>query len=63
MNTIFASPQTATTISMDCPWCDEPLAVDDAFATTSILCGSCATAIDVEPVLATPDSRPIEIAA
>ena len=63
MNTIFASPQTATTISMACPWCNEPLALDDAFRATAVRCGSCATAIDLEPIGATSPAASMEIAA
>jgi hypothetical protein len=63
MNATFATPQTATTISMACAWCDEPLALDDAFAATVLRCGSCATAIDIEPVGATSSSASLEVAA
>ena len=57
MNAIFATPRTPTTISIPCPWCDEPLAVEDAFAAAAVRCTGCATSIDLEPVsVATPAS-------
>jgi ribosomal protein S27E len=63
MNATFASQHTATTISIACPWCDEPLALDDAFATTVVRCRSCATTIDLEPVGPTSARPSIDIAA
>ena len=47
MNAINAMPRTPTTISIACPWCDEPLAVEDAFAASAVRCGACATSIDL----------------
>lgn len=63
MNAIFATPQTTTTISMTCPWCDEPMAVDDAFAATAVRCSSCATRIDIAPTATVASTSPMEIAA
>ena len=47
MNAINAMPRTPTTISIACPWCDEPLAVEDAFAASAVRCDACATSIDI----------------
>ena len=63
MNAIFATPHTPTTIAIDCPWCAEPVALDDAFAATAVRCGSCATTVDVEPVGALVSQPSVEIAA
>jgi hypothetical protein len=63
MNATYATPQTPTTISIDCPWCAEPVGLDDAFATNAVRCGSCATTVDVEPVGALAARRSVEIAA
>jgi hypothetical protein len=62
MNATFAPPRTPATISLACPWCDEPLAVDDAFSAPAIRCGACATSVDLEPV-GRAAAPPIEIAA
>ena len=61
MNATSTTPRTPTTISMACPWCDEPLAVEDAFVTPSVRCDGCATAVDFEPVVAA--ARTIRAAA
>ena len=63
MNAIFAAPKTPTTISLACPWCDEPLALDDAFAATTMRCESCAITVDLEPVGAIAARPAVEIAA
>jgi hypothetical protein len=63
MNAIFAATRTPTTISLPCPWCDEPLALDDAFAATAVRCGSCAMTVDLEPVRAPSSSASMEVAA
>ncbi len=63
MNAFFATPITPATISLACPWCDEPIAVDDAFVGTALRCGSCATSVDLEPVSAGSSARSMEIAA
>lgn len=62
MNTTSATPHMPTTVSMACPWCAEPLAVEDAFITRSVRCDACATCVDFEPV-APAASRPIRAAA
>jgi hypothetical protein len=63
MNATSATPLIPTTISIDCPWCAEPIALDDAFATTAVRCGSCATIVDLEPVGAPVTRSFAEIAA
>ena len=50
MNATLATPRTPTTISTTCPWCDEPLAIDDAFGPAIVRCPACATSIDIEPI-------------
>ena len=63
MNATFATPRTATTISIACPWCDAPLAVDDAFAVPAVRCGACATSIDIDPVDAVASYPAVAVAA
>lgn len=63
MNAIFAAPETPTTIALACPWCAEPIALDDAFAATAARCDSCATTVDLEPVVVRPARAVVEIAA
>ena len=62
MNATFAPPRTLATISLACPWCDEPLAVDDLFSAPGIRCAACATSVDLEP-MARAVAPAIEIAA
>jgi hypothetical protein len=50
MNATATTPRTPTWISIDCPWCDGPLAIEDAFAAPSVRCDGCATSVDLEPV-------------
>ncbi|HEX7472178.1 MAG TPA: hypothetical protein VF323_03780 [Candidatus Limnocylindrales bacterium] len=47
MNASHPTFGTPTTIAVACPWCDEPMAVDDAFFAPAIRCGACATSIDL----------------
>jgi hypothetical protein len=63
MNATFATPRTPTTISMACPWCDEPLAVEDAFAAPAVRCAGCATSIDLEPAGVATSGPAVAIAA
>lgn len=48
MNTSSA-PRTSSSVSMSCPWCDAPLAVEDAFTAPSVRCDGCATSVDFAP--------------
>lgn len=63
MNAIVPTPRTPTTIVTTCPWCEEPLAIDDAFAAPAVRCAACATSIDLEPVRALPSVPSIDVAA
>lgn len=63
MNAIFAAPRTPTTISLACPWCAEPLALDDAFAATELRCDPCAITVDLQPVAAIAARPEVEVAA
>ncbi len=48
MNTSSA-PRTSSSVSISCPWCDAPLAVEDAFTAPSVRCDACATSVDFAP--------------
>jgi hypothetical protein len=63
MNTTSAGSRTSSTISISCPWCDAPLAVEDAFAAPAVRCDACATSIDFAPFEATASSPVIAAAA
>lgn len=63
MNAILATPRTPTTISATCPWCEEPLAIFDAFAAPAVRCAACATSIDLEPIRVVVSVRSIDAAA
>ena len=52
MNASTASPRTPTSISVACPWCDAPIAVEDAFHAEAIRCDACAIVVDLEPAVA-----------
>jgi hypothetical protein len=63
MNTTYASTRTPTTISITCPWCEEPLAVEDAFAASTVRCAGCATSIDLAPVAIATSAPAVAVAA
>ena len=63
MNATYATPFTPTIISISCPWCDEPLAVEDAFAALAVRCAGCATSIDLEPVGVGTSAPAVAVAA
>lgn len=63
MNATFATPLAPTTIYISCPWCDEPLAVEDAFAATAVRCAGCATSVDLEPVGVATSASLVAVAA
>jgi hypothetical protein len=62
MNALLSTPRSSTTIVATCPWCDEPLAIDDAFSASAVRCAACATSIDLEPTVI-PSVRSIDAAA
>ena len=62
MNTTSA-PRTSSSVSISCPWCDAPLAVDDAFTAPSVRCDACATSVDFAPFEATAGGAVMAAAA
>jgi hypothetical protein len=58
-----SGPRTSSSVSISCPWCDAPLAVEDAFTAPSVRCDACATSVDFAPVEATAASPLIAAAA
>lgn len=62
MNATATTPRTPMTITIACPWCDGPLAVEDAFVAPSVRCDGCATSVDLEPVIVA-SARPVRAAA
>lgn len=62
MNTSSA-PRTSSSVSISCPWCDEPLAVEDAFTAQAVRCDACATSVDFAPFDGTAASPLVAAAA
>jgi uncharacterized protein (DUF983 family) len=63
MNTTSAGPRTSSTISISCPWCDAPLAVEDAFTAPTARCDACATSVDFAPLEAAASVPLVAVAA